>query len=1001
MNNSFPHLTKLLTVISLFYAIAYPIRAQVSYSANPVLQVGHTTFSRTEAIDISPDGRLVVTGDSYGTLKFWDASLKKQRLTVKAHRGSVNVIKFSPDGAQLLTGGEDAVLILWDAKTGRAIKFFTDHSSPIRCIAFSPDGKIAVSAGGTYGEAEGLTDNVLRVWDVRDMKPLNILRGHTQTLVTLAFNSSGTQIASGSRDNTVRIWSPTGTGEIVKLPTEAVDSVSFSPDGSTLATAKPKAVLFWDVETGEFKSTLQHDGYSGNVWFSSDWHLMFVDHSNTKVWDVLKKVPLRSLGNDGEISAITPNGNNLATEGLEPLAIWDTERNQPVVDFGKQATSPSPTTGVTFSRSGKLAAWIGAPVGQITDAQQSGDGLYVFDMENLILRHAFSTNQSIHEIAISPDEHTLISCGDDGSTIYTISPPKLIAMRGAEQAESMTCSTVSFKSDGRQAAFAGRIFPRKPGSLAPDFERGYLGVQIVDTKSWRTIKTMKLPATKDKYPKGGITSIAFSPDGKLLATTDDFLGLVIWEIQTGTAVRIRDNRREPMISVAFDQLGNRIATGGFDRTIKLWDVKSRVLSKSISGAQGPVSSVRFSQNDEDIISGSYDESVRITNIRSGESTFLYGHTGPINFVSVSPDGKLILSSGLDGLVNIWSIPSRTIVSTIYVDGADGGVNFTPDGLYYVIGKGGSDILAWTAGDRLLVNRAETEFFNRPDIVRSRIRGSPPMLSASTMRANISRTEGVAWSEYDKMLRNEWRGHKYYALIIGNDRYRNPWTVLPNSVRDARDVRTVLAQRLNFDTGEPLYNVTKAEILKALRTIAEKAGDDSSFLLYYSGHGYYDDATDKAFWIPVDGTRNRATWISSDEVFASLNAIKSRHILVIADSCFAGAFDKGSKLEVFDEPPTLMLSKMKQRSRTLITSGGNEPVSGAGKNHSIFAEYVIEGLQKLPRNVFSADKFFYEFLYTDTVLRQITPSLRDIGRTIVPRPSLSEAGDRFYFMRNEP
>ena len=1002
-NSKIRFITVVAIVLYLFHQQLYTTNAQNPTKVLPVLQTGHS--GTVTGIGIRRDGRLIVTGDDYGVIKFWDSLSNRLTFTVKAHQGRINVIEFSPDGTQVISGGEDGILRLWDTRTGRLIRFFAGHTSPVNCVAFSPDGSFAISGGGSYGEDQvSLTDNVLRIWNIRTGRMTNVLRGHTSVIVSLAFNRKGTQVVSSSRDDTVRVWEINGGDELIRIPATGVDVVSFSPDGSTVASATARKVVFWDASTGRQKNVIAHDEYSGLVFFTADWRQMFVEsYSNIQIWDLENQRLTRTLESQGEIRAFTPDGKFLAIAGPDALSAWDIARDVPVREFGGAVLSPKWTTGATFSKSGRLAAWIGAPVAGTSESLQVGPGIYTFDVEKAEIRHVFSTDDDFtNELTFSPDEKTLVSCGNNGPKVYSLASAAFIQNLNTGRFEQMHCESVAYSPDGNRIVFAGLIVPRKAGTSEFDYELGYLGIQVVDAKTWRLLRTLKLPKSNNDNPKAVIHSVAFSPTGKYLATGDDFDGLVLWDVRTGLPTVLKGNQ-SGINSVSFDPTGARIATAGFDHTIKIWDATTRQVVKTLPKGLNIVACVRYSLDGQYLISGNYDESIRITNLRTNESTDLYGHTAPVNFVAVSPDGKLILSTSLDGMVNVWSIQNRTLVSSIYITGSKKGVNFTPDGYFYELLNGGRELLSWRLSDESLFDPVQADGLKNDDIVRSRYRDGAPVLMSPEMQAEIPRSEAFAWSEYDRMLRNEWRNHKFYAIVIGNDKYHEPWTVLKNSENDARAVKQVLEQNYNFNV-TPLYSETKSNILSRINSLAATMEPDSSFVLFYSGHGEEDKVTDEAFWIPVDATGNRRTWISSDEIFEAIKRIKSRHVLIIADSCFAGGLDKGlSLLETFDELPEIMLSQMKKRSRILIASGGNEPVSGAGDRHSIFGEYLIKGLQKLPRNIFPANKLFYDYIYqipVQTRLRQ-RPLIRDIGYSIVPARSKDEKGDQFYFVRSYP
>ncbi|MBF0328144.1 MAG: caspase family protein [Nitrospirae bacterium] len=200
---------------------------------------------------------------------------------------------------------------------------------------------------------------------------------------------------------------------------------------------------------------------------------------------------------------------------------------------------------------------------------------------------------------------------------------------------------------------------------------------------------------------------------------------------------------------------------------------------------------------------------------------------------------------------------------------------------------------------------------------------------------------------------------YYALIIGNNNYKH-LNKLSTAVEDAKVIEKVLADKFGFKT-KLLLNATRAEIITSINKFKNQLRADDHFLVYYAGHGQFDKSSDKAYWLPVDAeSDNPANWIIADDITAYLKRISSNHILIVSDSCYSGTFardtgvDLGSKTDI-EKYISRMLEKP---SRTLMASGGNEPVSdiGGGK-HSVFADAFIKGLKEANQSKITADDLF--------------------------------------------
>ena len=185
--------------------------------------------------------------------------------------------------------------------------------------------------------------------------------------------------------------------------------------------------------------------------------------------------------------------------------------------------------------------------------------------------------------------------------------------------------------------------------------------------------------------------------------------------------------------------------------------------------------------------------------------------------------------------------------------------------------------------------------------------------------------------------------RYYALIIGNETYRN-FTPLRSPLADAHAMATVLGRDYGFIVST-LQNATRYEMLSALSRLRREATENDHVLIYYAGHGYLDETTSRGYWLPIDAERdNVANWVSTSDVTDVLAGLQARHALILADSCFSGSLLRSDPTVEIDERQSMLRKLAERRSRSIMTSGGLEPVidNGAGK-HSIFASALLKAL----------------------------------------------------------
>jgi TPR repeat protein/uncharacterized caspase-like protein len=189
---------------------------------------------------------------------------------------------------------------------------------------------------------------------------------------------------------------------------------------------------------------------------------------------------------------------------------------------------------------------------------------------------------------------------------------------------------------------------------------------------------------------------------------------------------------------------------------------------------------------------------------------------------------------------------------------------------------------------------------------------------------------------------------YHALIIGNNSYAE-YPKLETALNDANAMEKVLREKYGFRT-TLLSNATRYDILAALNKLREELTAEDNLLIYYAGHGEVDEASNRGFWLPVDAKQDDPrTWISNVSISDILNTIKSNHVMVVADSCYAGTLSVAALPRVDetiseDMQREWIAAMLKARARMVLTSGGVAPVmDGGGDGHSLFARAFLETL----------------------------------------------------------
>jgi len=230
--------------------------------------------------------------------------------------------------------------------------------------------------------------------------------------------------------------------------------------------------------------------------------------------------------------------------------------------------------------------------------------------------------------------------------------------------------------------------------------------------------------------------------------------------------------------------------------------------------------------------------------------------------------------------------------------------------------------------------------------------------------------------------------KYHAIVIGNNNYRT-LPKLKTAVNDARTVSKLLRNNYNYDV-TLLENATRFDILTSFDTVLDKLTSRDNLLIYYAGHGWLDPDGDEGYWLPVDASRaSRVNWVSNASITTVLKGLKAKHVLVVADSCYSGKLTRG--LSIKQRKPGYLEHASRQRVRSVLASGGLEPVSDDGMNgHSVFAGAFIKTLQENDA-VLLGDQLFQKIFRPVKLNADQTPEYSDI------RKAGHQGGD-FIFIR---
>ena len=199
--------------------------------------------------------------------------------------------------------------------------------------------------------------------------------------------------------------------------------------------------------------------------------------------------------------------------------------------------------------------------------------------------------------------------------------------------------------------------------------------------------------------------------------------------------------------------------------------------------------------------------------------------------------------------------------------------------------------------------------------------------------------------------------KFYALIIGNNDYQDPEIPsLDEPASDATKLFNVLTTRYTFEKSNVTFlkNATYVQMIQAFDDLSNKITKNDNLLVFYAGHGWWNELKSLGFWLPIDAKKtNTAYWIPNSRISDYMSSIKSKHTLLIADACFSGSIFKTRGL--IDAKPSI--NKLYDLpSKKAMTSGTLKEVP----DKSVFLQYLVQRLNENTEKYISSDILFSSF-----------------------------------------